>query len=338
MLTHLTNSVFDKIKVIDRYLSLSDACDKAVTDAGNSLHRELATRSLLQVNPVGERVFRHCVTITHLYALYEAFCEAAVAFWLSRLPRYKIFPSLSQTFRNAYRFGIAQIIKDADKRRYRHLAVDDVLQKYLDSLKGKTEWLFVADALTTHDTNLRRSEFEKMMHSVGLDGAWSHLQNNTQLINLTVNGPSNKSLEQWLLDLVTYRNDASHGAPEDIFGMAALREWVAFVGAFCAALAQFVTYRLVQEEATYKPESVYGIVTKTYQNSIAVVTCDHGQLHVGDRMFFLRPTKCVPAEILSLQINNVPVNEVTISRAGFEVGIRTSVTIPRHSQMLRIQD
>jgi len=338
MLASLTKRVEERVSVIDRFLSLCEACDKAIANAGSPLHRELASLSLLPADPTEERVFRHCVSITHLYTIYEVFCESVVALWLSRLPRYRVFPSLPKSFRNAYRYGIARIVQDVEKRRYRHLSLEDVLQKYISSLHAETPWEFVSEALTSHEKNLSRSELEKMLHSVGLEGVWSSLERDAKVTGLTVDGPSNKSLEQWLLDLVTYRNDASHGVPDEILGIDSLREWTVFVTAFCHALGAFVRHRIVQEEAAHRPESVYGVVTKTFSNNVAVVRCDRGHLHVGDRFFFIRESDCTDAEITSLQVNDEDRTEVAVSQEGFEVGIQTSVRVPRNSRMIRIDD
>lgn len=339
MLAFLTLRVREQTSVLDRFLSLCDACDEATADAGGALHAELAARSIVAPNLTEEKIFRHCATVNRLYGVYENFVEAVLAFWLARLPRYRDFSDLPDTFRNAYRMGISRIIRDSEARKYRRLApLGDVLAKYVSSLRGESPWELVEEALTTHDRNLRRSEFENMFNSVGLEGAWSILEGNPSVDSLTVKGGANNSLEKMILNLVTYRNDASHGTPDDILSADTLREWIEFVKAFCDALAAFVTHRIVREEALHRPEAVYGVVTETFRDNVAVITCDRGNLRVGDHFFFLRESDCTHARINSLQVNDVSRISVVIEHDEFEVGIQTSVGVPCKARLVRVDD
>lgn len=336
MLAHLTKRVTDRTSVLNRFLTLCDACDEAVVYPEGATQQELVARPAHGYNLREEKVFRHCATITQLYGIYEAFTEASLAFWLTRLPRYQLFPNLPQAFRNAYRCGIARVIQDSEKRRYRHVELDDVLGKYLASLRGESPWELVGDALTAHDSNLRRSEFEQLLHSAGLDGVWSSLERNPSVARLTTEGDANKTLEQMILDLVTFRNDAAHGTPDEILGVDTLRDWVAFVKAFCDGLAEFLTHRIVHEEAEHKPETVCGIVTETFRHNVSIAKCDHGTLHVGDYFYFMRATDSTYARIDSLQVKGVSCESVIIEHQGFEVGIQTSVRVPIKAKLVRV--
>lgn len=129
MLTHLISKVKERTSVLNRFLLLCNACDEATANTSGTLHQELAARAVLGTTLTEERVFRHCATITQLYAIYEAFTEGALNFWLTRLPRYQSFIDLPLSFRNAYRCGIARIIQSSDKRKYRHVSLDDVVGK-----------------------------------------------------------------------------------------------------------------------------------------------------------------------------------------------------------------
>ena len=338
MFKSLTLRVGGRTAVLNRFLSICDVCDEAAASAGGAVYAEISTRADLSSNLREEKVFRHCAIVNQLYSIYEAFSEAVLGVWLSRLPRYKLFQDLPHTFRNAYRCGIARIIQDSEKRKYRHIALIDVLDKYLSSLRGESPWEFVGEALTAHDRNLRRSELEQLFHSAGLVGVWPSLERNPTITSLTVDGDANKSLEQMILDLVTYRNDASHGTPDEILGVDTLREWIAFVKAFCTALALFVTHRIVHEEASSVPEAVYGVVTETFSNNVAIIKCDRGYLRVGEHLFFLRESDCTHARIDSLQVNDINHNSVEIKHEGFEVGIQTSVKVPRSARVLKVDD
>ena len=338
MLTSLTTRVKARAKVLDRFLDLCDICDDAAADPGSALHAELSAIGVFGGDVAEERVFRHCTIITQLYGLYESFSEAALGFWLARLPHYRAFNDLPCSFKNAYREGIARIVHGSEKRKYRHLVLIDVLSKYLSSLSGESPWEFVGEALTTHERNLRRSEFEQLFHAAGLNGVWSFLERGTAILELTQEGDTDKSLDGMILDLVTYRNDASHGTPDEILGADTLRQWIAFIEAFCDTLALFVTHRIVTEEAAHRPEALYGVVTETFRDNVAVVRCDRGKFCLGDHLFFLRDCDCTQARIDSLQVDDIDHTCVEIEHAGFEVGIRTSVRVRRGARVVRVDE
>lgn len=338
MFESLTLRLNERIVVLNRFLSICDLCDEAASNTEGILYSEISRRANVTTNLREEKIFRHCAIVNQLYSIYEAFAEAVLGVWLSRLPHYKLFDELPNPFKNAYRCGIARIIQDSNKRKYRHISLIDVLGKYLSSLRGETPWEFVEEALTAHERNLRRDELEKLFHSVGLIGVWSELERNPAITSLTVEGDSNKSLEQMILDLVTYRNDAAHGTPDEILGIDTLREWIVFVKTFCESLASFITHRIVNEEASSMPETVYGIVTETFRNNIVIVKCDRGNIRVGEYLYFLHDADCTQARIISIQVNDVNQDSVEIRQEGFEVGIQTSVKVPRFSRVLKIND
>ncbi len=334
MLAYLTKQVKERALVLDRFLTLCEVYDDASANPGAALHQELVERCALGANLTEEKVFRHCSVVTRLYGVYESFAESVLSFWLARLPRYQAFTTLSPSFRNAYRCGIARIIHNADKRQYRHIVIDNVLEKYLVSLRGESPWELVGDALTAHENNLRRSEFEQLFHAAGLDGVWAYLEKNELLARLSTD--ADKSLEQMILELVIFRNEAAHGAPDDILGIDTLRQWIVFVNAFCDALADFLTHRIVREEAAYHPQTVYGTVTETFKNRIAVAKCHCGTLNVGDYLYFLRATDCTYARIESLQVEGVNQQSVTIPRPDFEVGMQTSIEVPKKAKLVKL--
>ena len=101
MLSSMLNSVSERTSVLERFLSLEEACDTAYADPDSIFHKELNGRSLLADNLRREKTFRHCATITELYAIYESFTEAVLGIWLARLPRYKPLSELPTQFQIA---------------------------------------------------------------------------------------------------------------------------------------------------------------------------------------------------------------------------------------------
>lgn len=181
-------------------------------------------------------------------------------------------------------------------------------------------------------TNLRRNEIEQLFVSAGLANIWALLEKNP-LLSDYVSDADSKTLEQWLLDLVTYRNDATHGRPDEILGMDSLREWVGFVTSFCGALADIITHRVVQCEINSNPQMVIGIVTERFRNNVAVAKCNSGRLHVGQQLYFFKTDSCIKATIESLQVQNLGIPEIIINEE-MEVGIKTSCQVSKNSRII----
>jgi hypothetical protein len=318
------------------FLNLWHAREEAYTNPGSGLEKELTARGLHPVNRNDELIFLHCTVINELYSTYEWFVESALTFWLFRIPQYFKFSELEIKVHNAYRNGMARVIRDIEKRRYKHLNIEKVLEKYLACLQNGAQWEFVHEALTSHDTNLRRNEIEQLFVSVGLANIWALLEKNP-LLSDYVSDADSKTLEQWLLDLVTYRNDATHGRPDEILGMDSLREWVGFVTSFCGALADIITHRVVQCEINSNPQMVIGIVTERFRNNVVVATCNSGRLHVGQQLYFFKTDSCIKATIESLHVQNLGIPEIIINEE-VEVGIKTSCQVSKNSRIIFIKD
>jgi hypothetical protein len=338
MFESLLKRVDDKSVVLENFLRVYDALDDVSLDPTSPIYTELSSKGIVQTDLIEDRVFRHCAVIIQLYGLYEWFAESMVSFWLLRLPRYQKLTDLPESFKNAYRYGIGRIVQNIDHRRYRHLSLPDVLEKYLTSMQGASRWELVNDALTFHDANLRMNEFTAMFACVELDGVWHEIERSAQIAAFKSANDLDESLESLILDLVTFRNEASHGTPDEILGSNALRTWISFIEVFCIALAGVITRRVVVSEISHRPDSVLGVVTETFGNNILVAICDRGSIKVGDNIYFLRDTDCVQATVESLQLNDIDQSEVTIHQAGLEVGLRTSKKIHKRAQLISLID
>lgn len=233
---------------------------------------------------------------------------------------------------------MGRIVQDIDQRRYRNLSLPVVLEKYLHSLQDDSPWELVNEALTFHATNLRRADLEKLFGSAGIDGVWHSLEIHERFSAQLIEADWNKSLEQMILDLVTFRNDASHGTPDEILGLEILGEWIAFIKGFCGALADVITHRIVKAEASHLTESVLGVVTETLHENIVIATCNHGLITVGDAFYFLREADCTRAEIESIQVNDIDQEAIQIEQAGLEIGLRTSKKVGLNSRLVLIEN
>lgn len=336
MFSSLLNRISNRTLVLENYLNFCDLIDDASSDSTSPFYDVLTRINTTGVDLKEEKIFRHCAIVTQLYSLYETFAESVLSIWLSRLPSYYIFNNLPYKFRNTYRFGIGRMIQDIEKWRYRHLSLSEILDKYMNSLQGSSKWELITDAITYHRENLRRNELESMFNSAGLESFWRSLETNTDLQSFIVESDFEKNLEQLILDLVNYRNEASHGTPDDLLGSNTLRTWIQFVKILCNAIVHVVTHQIILSETEFKPQCVLGEVIKTYSGNIFIAKCERGILKVGDNIYFVRESECTLAEIQSLQLNGVDHQEIRIDQNGMEIGICTSKRIRRRALLVKI--
>lgn len=330
----LLGEVEKRASVMRSFLCTTDLLDQQSRTPDSPTCMQMAAVGCFTQYSREDKVFRHCSIITGLYAVFEWFVEAMLTHWVDLLPKHYKYCDMSDQFKNAYRHGVSHIVKDIDKRRYRNLAITTIIDVYARALHNESPWEVVHEALTLHETNLRRSEIEKLFTAVGVLNIWHALESAPQLVSHVHDNDINKSLEQIVLDFVTYRNDAAHGRPDEILGTEALRVWIEFVESFAASLALVMKHRIVECKHRSKPQLVIGTVTETYQNNVCVAKCKQGELRVGQRLWAWRADDCIDATVLSLQLNGNPVDSVIFTDGETEVGIKSDAEIRKHAVLL----
>lgn len=325
----LLRSTSARLAVIDHYLNLCEAFEKS-SDIGpidSSFRSYLTLNSLRSLDQTEEKVFRHCAVITRLYSLFENFAESAASYWLSRLPSYRTFPDCEESFRNTYRCGIAQLIQNIEKKRYQHLDIKVVTERYFGAIRGIRQWEIVPEAIVSRESNLRKSELEAILSSCGIKNSWSFIENHPDVKPLTTGGTGmTVTLEESLNEMVTLRNDASHGSPDEILGIDILRGWVKFVQGLCNALRDLIWSKIVTEEMKRNPSCIKGVVTETLSGGICVAVCGRGLLRKGDRLFLYRSTtgSCLAVDLVSLQLDGANKEKIVVASEGTEVGLKTA--------------
>lgn len=330
----LLSEVEKRASVMRSFLCTTEFLEQQSRAPGSPTHSQMVAAGCFTQYTLEDKVFRHCSVITGLYAIFEWFVEAMLTHWVDLLPRYYKYGDMTDQFKNAYRYGISQIVKDIDKRRYRSLSIATIVDVYARALHDESPWEVVHEALTLHETNLRRSEIEKLFSAVGVDNIWRTLESTPTMVSYVQDNEINKSLEQIVLEFVGYRNDAAHGRPDEILGMEALRLWIQFVESFAASLASVMKHRIVECKHKAKPELVIGTVVETYRDNVCVAKCKQGKLRVGQRLWAWKPDACTDATVLSLQLNGTPVDSVTLTNGEIEVGIKSDTEIRENAVLL----
>lgn len=284
-----------------------------------------------------DRLFRHCSTITNLYALWEKFVKDALSSWLTLIPRYRRFDQLTENFRNKYRLSMGTLLRDISRREFRHLRLQSVIQAYHGALQGGGTWAFVTDALTMHESNIRKEQLVQLFSSIDIPDIWHEIENDFEVKAQRDSIDGSVNAENLLNDFVNYRNDSSHGDPEELLGPDILRQWICFIRAICNALNRSLTLRALHYERECRPDNVYGVVLNKYRGNVAILRLISGKrIRVGDAFHFYRPNSFKIAQILSIQINGESTNEYVAALTDVEVGLGLSVEVQDNAEMLHV--
>jgi RiboL-PSP-HEPN len=282
-----------------------------------------------------DRAFRHCAIVTNLYAIYEHFVETALSYWLSIVPRYYRFSALPETFKNKYRNGISQVVRDIQRRQFDHLSLAFVIETYHKSLIDDHPWQFVHEALTIHATNLRRAEIDSLFGSAGLPNFWNRIEDDLEVKSKAELIDTTRNADKLLAEFVNYRNDASHGVVDELLGPQPLNEWTVFIKAICHAVNRAVTQHILLKEKEYDKSCTVGRVTEKFKNNIVVIKMKSAKnIKLGDRPFFLSSKSHIVAQILSIQINGKPEENVVAPTDDFEVGLKLSEEVPKGADVI----
>ncbi len=301
----------------------------AVREQESNEYAELFT-TLIQDIPKARdwRVYEHCATVTRLYAIYERFVEDLVSDWLGLLPG--LFPSysdLEERIRNTHQIGVGRLLLDLKKNRYKHLSLEEVVRGLFCGVTGEEEYELLSDAFLFHEQNLRRETLEKLLADAGIPNAWAWIDKHRTVKDFVeeVRGNQNTA-EGELNELISYRNDAAHGAPIDNFlGSTALLELSGFIETLCQALAELVTYQVIERKKSIGQAREIGRITEWFkQPKAGVAKVEETTLSVGGSLFLVGEAYCQSATIESIQIDRVATKEVQTT-AGMEVGLKFDV-------------
>ncbi len=276
------------------------------------------------------QVYDHCSAVTRLYAIYENFVEGLVSGWLELLPG--LFPDysdLEERIRNTHQMGVGRLLLELKKNRYEHLSIEEVVRGLFRGVTGEQEYKLLPDAFLFHEQNLRREPLEKLFADAGIPNAWTWVDRHRAVKNFVeeVRGSQNTT-EGELNELISYRNDAAHGAPIDNFlGSNALLELCDFVEILCQALAELVTYQIIERKKSIGQVTEIGKITQWFkQHGAGVAKVKETTLSVGGSLFLVSEGSscCQLVKIESFQMNDIPVEELQTT-TGMEVGLKFDV-------------
>ncbi|WP_013320950.1 MAE_28990/MAE_18760 family HEPN-like nuclease [Gloeothece verrucosa] len=276
------------------------------------------------------RVYDHCAVVTRLYAIYENFIESLIKDWIARLPNlFSCYLDLPEEIRGTHQIGVANllIVLKKKKNRYEHLSIEDVIRGlYLGNTPNQNQYDLIPDAFLFHDQNLRKDALQKLFAEAGISKAWNWVENHRSVKSFIkeVLGDENTP-EGELKELIDYRNEAAHGAIIDnVLGYRRLLDLCGFVEVLCQALADLVTYHIIERQKSINKVKDIGKIIEWYKTSkAAVAKIIDANLSVGNTVFLVDKNKsyCQIVKIKSIQIDDISQPEVLIT-IETEVGLQ----------------
>lgn len=220
------------------------------------------------------RVYDHCATVTRLYAIYERFVEDLVSEWLEILP--ELFPrysDLEDKIKTTHQIGVGRLLLDLKKNRYEHLSIEKVIRGLFRGVTDTEKYDLLPHAFLVHEQNLRKDILDKLLADAGISNAWNWIDKHKAIKNFIkdIRGNQNTA-EGELNELISYRNDAAHGAPiDDFLGSNALLELCDFVENLCQSLAELATYKVIERKKIIGQAKEIGEITEWFKKSNAGV-------------------------------------------------------------------
>ncbi|WP_413163485.1 MAE_28990/MAE_18760 family HEPN-like nuclease [Capilliphycus salinus ALCB114379] len=288
------------------------------------------------------QIYDHCAVVTRLYAIYERFVEDLITDWLRVLPEIvSSYSQLSEKIQNTHREGIGRLLLDINKNRFQHLSVETVVQGLFSGITATGKYELLPEAFLLHEQNLRKDILEKLFSDAGIENTWRWVIKHREIKYFVEEIRGNQNTpEGELKQLIDYRNEAAHGTIDEILGTDELLNLGDFVEALCKALAELVTYQVIQEKSKVGQIKEVGKITEWFKKPrAAVAKVKDISLTVGDNIFLVNEVSscCKLAKIESIKINDVSTDEAQIT-SETEVGLKfdTDIKISKGFSLYKI--
>ena len=275
------------------------------------------------------KLYEHCAVVTRLYAIYENFVKELISTWLQYLPKLvENYLELDEKIKSTHREGVGRILLEFKKDRFKNqnLTENQVIRGLFHGTKGENKnHELLPQAFLLHDQNLRKDVLEKLFADAGISNAWKWVINHKKIINFIeeIRGDKNNG-ETELNELISYRNEAAHGVVDEILLTQELLDLGDFTKCLCQALAELVTYQIIQKQISIGKAQEIGEVTEWFKKSkAAVAKINNSNLSIGTNVFLVRERSsyCQLARIESIKVNDISQESIEITNET-EVGLK----------------
>lgn len=283
------------------------------------------------------QIYDHSAAISRLYAAYEGYVNQLVAAYVNMLPDlYRNASDLPENIAVNHRVGIGQIlIKIGVNKQYREVEEATAIRALTAGLGSGTRYSLVPEAFLVDRLNYRMDVLAKIFGSLDFENAGSQISSNVALQEFlrTTRGEANTAQGE-LESFVRYRNEASHGTPDQILAPEEIKKIGHFIHALAISLAEMVSDKVAKRHLEVGNSEAIGKISEVHHKGfVVIVQVKDASLRVGDELYIYDSQVCRRVMVQSLQIENADVEAIERGTT-VEVGIRLS-NRARHGAELR---
>ena len=335
MFENLVEIVNVNINSIRAIIQTNDRLRKIVEEGRVNIQRPKDNQEIVELlkgvpNEKEWELYEHCAVVTRLYAIYERFVEELISTWLQYLPQLvENYLELDEKIHNTHREGVGRILIEFKKDRFKDLSENQVIRGlFYGTTNPNKNYELLPEAFLLHDQNLRKDILEKLFTDAGISNTWQWVVKHRKVRNFIeeIRGNQNTAVTE-LNQLISYRNEAAHGVVDQILGTQELLDLGDFIKALCQALAELVTYQIIQKQTSIGKAKEIGEITEWFKKSkAAVAIINNSNLSRGTNVFLVSETSsyCRLSTIESIQINNTSQENIEITSAT-EVGLKFDI-------------
>jgi len=278
--------------------------------------------------------YEYCGVVTRLYSIYESFVEDLITEWLKLLPQLiPRYSDLEEKIRNTHREGVGRLLLELNKRRFQNLSVEKIVKGLCEGVSDREEYELIPEAFLFHEQNLRKDILKKLLADAGIDNAWNWVKKHRDVKRFVEEIKENQNtVEGELEQLIYYRNEAAHRFDSSKYeykkiGTQDLLDLTYFIESLSQALAELVTYRIIEIKISSGKARNIGQITEWFKKPRAAVAIINDiSLSVGDNLFLVseESSYCRFATIESMRINDRPQTKLQIT-ATTELGLKFDI-------------
>lgn len=341
MFHELLNRTKDDIGVVRSVLQCNEQLRTLLfgdADAVTEPHQQFLTALLGASLPDSTKwkVLDHSAGITRLYAVYEGCVRSAIRSWLGIIPTlYPSYGTLDPTFRSAHRRGIAKLLQNLERARFKNLTEAEATKGFYDAVSGAQTYELQPDAFLFTERNFRKEALEEVFASVAIQDAWKWVHNSRFVKEFLERvGRGTTTPEAELRQFVGYRNDAAHGNVDQVLGIGTMMEIADFVESLCLALCELVTWTVLRRRLERGESSELGEVTEKFRNGAVVAVMKPTEVATGDEVYVCGASCCVSVRITSIQMNDASHDQITVADQT-ELGFMFDAAVPKNHKLCR---
>jgi hypothetical protein len=320
----------EEVEQIKEYLLHIDHVNKVLESPIPTTSDEAALNELHNLKEhykeykTDKKIFEYKAVIISLYGLLEKSIEFWVQDYLDALS--VIIPSYqdlnNRIIENHFDLSLKliNIITTQQRDKFQHITKEDVLKKLNFCIENKENYKLNTEGFIISSGNLRHSKIAELFNliDVNVNNGLKRSDSLNELIKRELGVENINDLKTDILyrkvnNIVDRRNEIAHGAEriENILKNSEFTDYINFLSAYCQAIYNTLYEEMVSYESIHKFKR-FSHIKGLWNNNILGIEIEKYKIKVGDMLIIkTADNRFIKSPILSIQINNVPLDEVS---------------------------